>query len=192
MSQWYFQNRHGLPDGPHTDVVIREFREAGTVRDTTLIWRTGWKEWTTFADLWKSDAPESEPHEAMVLDCQPPAASDGPPPLPFRLAAPIFEVPLITPKYSKCSICRESWAEHLLFGAGRLQICAKCLRAHEQKRQAGQSRSLEVGGGIGSWLFKLLLVGAALAGIVIFSLSAIKGTASQSLAPKPASPAGTK
>jgi hypothetical protein len=74
MSHRYYQNQHGLMAGPYTDADFREFRETGVERDTTLIWRTGWKAWTTYDELWKSTVPES-----ASADLDGTAPGDGPP-----------------------------------------------------------------------------------------------------------------
>jgi hypothetical protein len=171
-------------EGPCSDADFRQFRETGAVRDTTLIWRTGWKAWTSFAELWKA-SPESATQEKAGLPSDPDSdvTNDEPPPLPLRLAEPIVESTLITPIYAKCSVCREPWAEHLLFGTGRLRVCAKCLKAHEQSRRQKQNRrsqSIGTDGGTASWLVKLFLIGMALAGIIILSLSSLKPAANDS------------
>jgi hypothetical protein len=164
MSQWYYQKADGLPAGPYSDEQLREHREIGTVRDTTLVWRTGWGEWTTFADIWKMGA---EPAATT-------SNADSPPALPFRLANTIVEAAPVAATYAKCSVCREEWPENLLFRAGRIRMCAKCLKAREDRRQRkddGNSSVFGTDAGTASWLVKLLLIGLAVAGIFIFSLS---------------------
>lgn len=168
MSQWYYHKAHGLLAGPYSDPELREHRENGAVRDTTLVWRTGWCEWTTFAEIWKNGA---EPAASSI------AAS--PPALPLRLAETIVEAEPVIPNYAKCSVCREQWPEHLLFSAGRIRMCVKCLKAHEQRQRKREDyeSAFSVDVGTTSWLLKLLLAGLAVAGIVIFSLSFLGGFA---------------
>lgn len=162
MSHWYYHKAHGLVAGPLSDGELREHRESGTVRDTTLVWRTGWRDWTTFADIWKSGA---EPG----LD----SAVAEPPAIPFRLAETVVEAAPVTAKYAACSVCRDTWPEDLLFSAGRIRMCAKCLKTREDRQKRKHEGYSDVfGGDVGttSWLLKLVLVGLALAGAVILSL----------------------
>jgi hypothetical protein len=176
MSHWYYQNSHGLSAGPCTETEFRELRERGTVRDTTLVWRTGWSVWTTFAEVWKSGEPAGATELRLTTD-------NEPPPLPMRLEEHSLEPALITPVYAACSICKEPWAENLLFGTGRLRVCAKCLTSHEQQQRQRQnrgSRSFAVNDGIASWFFRLVLIGLALAGVVILSLSLVRQSAERS------------
>lgn len=162
MPHWYYRKSQGLIAGPYSDHELREYRESGTVRDTTLVWRTGWSEWTTFAKIWKTG---EEPAETTMVEDSPAAT---PPPLPLQLEEPVAEAPLASPKYLKCSKCRDSWPEHLLFKTGRVRMCAKCLKKYDdaqwkKRNQRGES-------GIFAWAFKLALIGLAVGGIVILSL----------------------
>lgn len=163
MSHWYYHKAHGLVAGPFSDGELREHRESGTVRDTTLVWQTGWRDWTTFAEIWKSGA---EP----ALD----SAVEEPPAIPFRLAETVADSKPVDSKYAACSVCRDTWPEHLLFSAGRIRMCAKCLKTREERQKRkneGYSDVFGVDVGTTSWLLKLVLLGLALAGVVIFSLS---------------------
>jgi hypothetical protein len=163
MSQWYYHKAHGLIAGPFSDVEIREHRESGAVRDTTFIWRSGWSEWTTFADIWTKGAePVSVPN------------AEEPPSIPLRLADTVVEAEPVTPNYLECTVCHESWPENLLFSAGRVRMCAKCLKIREQqhrRKHAINSGVFGVDVGTSSWLLKLVFAGLALAGAVILSLS---------------------
>jgi hypothetical protein len=189
MSHWYYQNSHGFSAGPCTETEFRDLRERGAVRDTTLVWRDGWGAWSTFAEIWKSGEPTAatEPHLRTNFE---------PPPLPMRLEEErSVEPPRITPTYVPCSICKELWAENLLFGSGRLRVCAKCLASHEhqqKRRQNRGSRSLSASDGIASWFFKLVLIGLTLAGIVILSLSLVRQSAERSGPKRAPVPAGEK
>lgn len=186
MPHWYYRNTEGHPAGPYTDAEFKEYRESGTVRDTTPIWRNGWTEWTTFARTWESGEPPQTEASGEF---------HSPPPFPLRLTESIVETAPIKARFLECSLCKESWAEHLLFGTGNLRVCAKCLKAHEDRRKARErrrSRSNEFTSGIGSWIFKLTLAGLAFAGVIVLSLSLLKRGASESPKTKPTPSASSK
>jgi hypothetical protein len=175
MSLWFYQDTQGVQLGPLTDDAFRDLRECGRVRDTTLIWRTGWTDWTTYAEIWLRGDPPQETNVAAGL-----AIEAAPIPPPRRLAQPVQEDQPQAITYATCSACSQKWPEHLLFGSPRLYMCAACLKAHEEKRKDRQrlrDRGYGMNTGLFIWLFRVLILGLIMGGAIVFFFNFLKAAA---------------
>jgi hypothetical protein len=178
MSLWYYRNADGAQVGPFSDQEFRELRESGTVRDTTQVWCGSWTDWSTFAEVWLRGEPTTPEEDAPIPATLGESMTVGnaiPP--PFRLKVPIEEERFQEITYANCSVCRQKWPEHLLFGNSRLYMCAPCLKAHEEKRK-DRERSRDRGVGFNSelikWVYKILLLGLVMGGGVVVFLHFLK------------------
>lgn len=72
-------------------------------------------------------------------------------------------------RYEKCSQCGERWAEDMLWRTGRVAVCWPCMQKHERALENRRRSKLPNGPGddIGSWIFKIALIGLIVGAIVI-------------------------
>jgi hypothetical protein len=194
MSQWFYQDAQGVRIGPLTNTAFRILRESGTVGDTTSVWRTGWEGWTTYADIWLHGNPPEQDRSILPPPAgEPSLGSTAPVTLtgdpasaatsseispPLRLEYPFKEPEFREIKHAKCALCHHEWPEHLLFGSPRLFVCAPCLKQHEDKRKERQrlrDRRPGIHTGVTNWVIKLLLIGLAMAAVLIVFFHFLQG-----------------
>jgi hypothetical protein len=194
ITHWFYEDAHGVKVGPLTDEAFRNLRECGTVRDTTLVWRTGWSDWSTIWDIWLHGNPSEQPGNiepplsvnrssataapmGASSDQRVKSATATTVPASLQLQGQVEEQEFLEIKYTECSVCHQPWAEHLLFGGPRLHVCAPCLKAHEEKRKERHRFRTQSSGTNSKVMarFSKVLLGLGIAGGIIFLFHFFQG-----------------
>ena len=128
MVHYHFRTAEGPSLGPSGADEFQMHLQAGQITNTTMVWRSGMLEWTTYANLRNVE-------DGLI--------GHGPStPPPVKKAVGKREVTKVT--FSECGLCSQTWPDSLMFAHEDKLICANCERRKKEDPKFGKRKKAPV------------------------------------------------